>query len=473
MSDNFYLQNTCSDQFIKDNYGITDVDQANAIRGTLKCTFSNCSFQKCRNLYNAVKNPNTKLTLLADENATESSGCGSSTMCIVNQTINNSGNIVGGQLNMSAKQQCGGVGSGNSVQTVTGSDYEWINITGSQSVINNQGNVSGGNVNTQQTQSVRFYSEPNFTGTEKIFNIGTYTSQDIGFQIRSMIVPQGYKIEFKETLNSQGNSVSNNETLMFYITGWKLGKPEMQNIIIISTIPVTQTSPKVGPQPIKVYSDINLTGTEKTLNSGTFTSQNIGFPIKSMKVPLGFSMDFRETVNGRPATVSNYEQNVLEIKQYPLPSSQQQNIIITYVPITLELKEPQTNSITALPTEIRATSQNTEFSNLRSPNEQFKIFFNTTDGNLSIIKVSDNSTVWSVKGINKFVSGVPPPYKLVQGNDGNLVVYGNQPYPVVFSSADTPQWRRGAVKLPYTMTLSNSGVLETRDGNNTVIWFSQ
>lgn len=283
MADNFYLQNTCSDQFIKDNYGITDVDQANAIRGTLKCTFSNCSFQKCRNLYNAQKNPETKLTLLADENATESSECGSSTMCIVNQTINNLGNIVGGKLNMDAKQQCGGVGSGNSVQTVTGSDYEWINITGSQSVINNQGNVSGGNVNIQQTP----------------------------------------------------------------------------------------------------------------------------------------------------------------------------------------------NSITSLPTEIRSTSQNTEFSNLRSLNEQFKIFFNTTDGNLSIIKVSDNSTVWSVKGINKFVSGVPPPYKLVQGNDGNLVVYGNQPYPVVFSTADTSQWKRGAVKTPYVTTLSNSGVLETKDGNNTVIWSSQ
>ncbi len=88
---------------------------------------------------------------------------------------------------------------------------------------------------------------------------------------------------------------------------------------------------------------------------------------------------------------------------------------------------------------------------------------NPSDGNLSIIKVSDNSTVWSVKGINKFVSGVSPPYKLVQGNDGNLVVYGNQPYPVVFSSADTSQWRRGAVRTPYVTTLSN----------NTVIWSSQ
>jgi len=276
MADNFYLQNTCSDQFIKDNYGITDVDQANSIRGTLKCTFSNCSFQKCRNLYNAQKNPETKLTLLADENATESSGCGSSTMCIVNQTINNSGNIIGGQLNMSAKQQCGGVGSGNAVISKTEDAFEWIALTGSQ-----QGNVSGGNV------------------------------------------------------------------------------------------------------------------------------------------------------------------------------------------------QPTSNPITTLPTEIRVTSQNTEFSNLRSPNEQFKIFLNPSDGNLSIIKVSDNSTIWSVKGINKFVSGVPPPYKLVQGNDGNLVVYGNQAFPVVFSSADTSQWRRGAVRTPYVTTLLNSGVLETRDGNNTVIWSSQ
>jgi len=283
MADNFYLQNTCSDQFIKDNYGITDVDQANAIRGTLKCTFSNCSFQKCRNLYNAVKNPETKLTLLADENATESSGCGSSTMCIVNQTINNSGNIVGGQLNMSAKQQCGGVGSGNAVISKTEDALEWITLTGSKQSGDGQENVPGGNINTK----------------------------------------------------------------------------------------------------------------------------------------------------------------------------------------------PQSNTITSIPTEVRVTSQNTEFSNLRSPNEQFKIFFNTADGNLSIVKVSDNSTGWSVKGINKFVSGVPPPYKLVQGNDGNIVIYGNQQFPVVLSSADTSQWRRGAVKLPYVTTLSNTGVLETRDGNNTVIWSSQ
>jgi hypothetical protein len=288
VSPTFYVNALCSDKWIKDNYGIensSDGKRYDAIRGTLKCNTPPCGFQKCKNLYDGNKNQNgIDFTLYGNPDANEYKDCGSNTMCIVNQTINNSGNIVGGQLNMSAKQQCGGVG-GDSVQTVTGSDYEWINITGTQTVINNQGNVSGGNVNIQ-------------------------------------------------------------------------------------------------------------------------------------------------------------------------PSS-------------------QTNPITSLPTEIRVTSQNTEFSNLRSPNEQFKIFFNTTDGNISIIKVSDNSTVWSVKGINKFVSGVPPPYKLVQGNDGNIVVYGNQPYPVVFSSADTPQWRRGTVRTPYVTTLSNSGVLETRDGNNTVIWSSQ
>ena len=363
----YYQQKFCSDNWIKDNYGIDDKTRYQAIRDNLKCTKPNCSFQKCILVFSEPKELSVRNTDSVNDE------CGGSTMCIINQKFENNGTLIGGTVKMTGTQTCGAVNDkGNGIMSQSGSELEWINITGSQ-----QGNVD------------------------------------------------------------------------------------------------TQTSPKAGPQPIKVYSEINFTGTEKILNSGTFTSQNIGFPIKSMKVPLGFTMEFRETVNGRAATVSNTELNVLELTQYGLPSSQQQNIIVTYVPITLKLKEPQTNPITALPTEIRATSQNTEFSNLRSPNEQFKIFFNTTDGNLSIIKVSDNSTVWSVKGINKFVSGVPPPYKLVQGNDGNLVVYGNQPFPVVFSSADTPQWRRGAVRTPYITTLSNNGVLETRDGNNTVIWSSQ
>ena len=98
---------------------------------------------------------------------------------------------------------------------------------------------------------------------------------------------------------------------------------------------------------------------------------------------------------------------------------------------------------------------------------------NSSDGNLSIIKVSDNSTVWSVKGINKFVSGVQGPYKLMLQADGNLVSYGNKPYPVVFSAADTTQWKRpGSAQPPYKMELSDNGVLRITDRNNVETWSS-
>ncbi len=135
VSPTFYVNALCSDQWIKDNYGIgnsSDGKRYDSIRGTLNCNTPPCGFQKCKNLYDGNKNQNgIDFTLYGNPDANEYKDCGSKTMCIVNQTINNSGNIVGGQLNMDAKQQCGVVGSGNSVQTVTGSDYEWINLSGS------------------------------------------------------------------------------------------------------------------------------------------------------------------------------------------------------------------------------------------------------------------------------------------------------------------------------------------------------
>jgi len=127
----FYMKVLCSDQFIKDNYGIDntpDGKRYDSIRDTLKCNIPHCSFQKCRNLYDQNKNINgLDFTLFGNPDANPVKDCGSSTMCIINQKFDNQGTMIGGRVNMNATTQCGSVGGGNSgITTKTDSAFEWM-----------------------------------------------------------------------------------------------------------------------------------------------------------------------------------------------------------------------------------------------------------------------------------------------------------------------------------------------------------
>lgn len=109
---------------------------------------------------------------------------------------------------------------------------------------------------------------------------------------------------------------------------------------------------------------------------------------------------------------------------------------------------------------------------LESPNKQYRLRFDRNDGNLSVIKNSDRSTLWSIKNMNNYTPGLPGPYQLIQQTDGNLVVYSSN-YESVFSALGTNKWNRpGDPNPPYTIELQDTGILKITDKNNVVIWTS-
>jgi hypothetical protein len=205
-------------------------------------------------------------------------------------------------------------------------------------------------------------------------------------------------------------------------------------------------------QTVSLYSEGDLTGSEVKLSPGFYTIQDIGFQIKSLKIPAGFSVEFK-----MDNLKSMFVNTIFETQQTGVGvGSDIQTVKIGTFPIA---------------SSITTGTGNVDFSILESSNKNYRLKLEA-DGNLSIIKKSDNSIIWSVKDIGKYSSGIQPPYRITQQTDGNLVIYGLN-NGVVFSSASTNKWSRGAILTPYTTRLLDTGVLETRDGNNTLIWSSQ
>ena len=128
MQESFYKEKICSDQFIKESYGVENSPDGtfyDAIRSNLKCTIPNCTFEKCRKVYDLTGAEESKMRLLYGDAPNKTDKCGSSTMCFVNQTINVGGSI-NSKVNMSASQQCGlSTATGSNILSKYG-ELEWL-----------------------------------------------------------------------------------------------------------------------------------------------------------------------------------------------------------------------------------------------------------------------------------------------------------------------------------------------------------
>ena len=148
-------------------------------------------------------------------------------------------------------------------------------------------------------------------------------------------------------------------------------------------------------------------------------------------------------------------------------------------PIAPAFPQPTSEQLSAMPTRISTLGtysvENKEFTTLISPNSQYWLYIDPSDGNVSVVRRSDNTAIWSIKGINKYRTGVPSPYRLVLQTDGNLVVYGsNNDY--IFSAADTDKWIRNpnlGASPPYYLELFDTGNLIIKDRNNVQGWSTQ
>ncbi len=187
----YYQQKFCSDNWIKDNYGIDDKTRYQAIRDNLKCTKPNCSFQKCILVFSEPKELSVRNTDSVNDE------CGGSTMCIINQKFENNGTLIGGTVKMTGTQTCGAVNDkGNGIMSQSGSELEWINITGSQ-----QGNVSGsqqGNSSGSQQGNVSGSQQGNVSGGNVNIQPSSQTPNETPEQYRARREREQQEREQKE-----------------------------------------------------------------------------------------------------------------------------------------------------------------------------------------------------------------------------------------------------------------------------------
>lgn len=108
----FYQNLFCSDELIKETFGVTDTNQIKTIRGTLKCEIPNCIYPLCQKVYE-----------LGEENAVRgirsapSQDCGASTVCFSQVTVNNNGTLNNVNLNFKNNQSCGNSIASNITKT--------------------------------------------------------------------------------------------------------------------------------------------------------------------------------------------------------------------------------------------------------------------------------------------------------------------------------------------------------------------
>jgi len=103
MNYRFYENIFCSDEMLKKMFNITDSKDVSILRGTLKCGQPNCIYPLCRDIYKLGETQAlfNKLKTAVDE------GCGATTLCFSNLTINNTGTISESPMTFENKQKCG------------------------------------------------------------------------------------------------------------------------------------------------------------------------------------------------------------------------------------------------------------------------------------------------------------------------------------------------------------------------------
>jgi hypothetical protein len=116
----FYQNLFCPDQMLRETFGVTDSQQIQTLRGTLKCDIPNCIYPLCKTVFelganNAVRN----------ERTSPNQDCGASAVCFNNVTVNNNGTLVGNTFNLRNNQQCGNDISGGTVRTADGPPF-WL-----------------------------------------------------------------------------------------------------------------------------------------------------------------------------------------------------------------------------------------------------------------------------------------------------------------------------------------------------------
>ena len=113
MERNFYVNLLCSDELIKNNFGIDPSDPKNSqlvtkIRATMRCNYPTCTFEKCRNIMTKENRGYVYNEKCWDKlDCTE---CGSGVVCITNQNINigEGATLENTTINAESRSSCGG-----------------------------------------------------------------------------------------------------------------------------------------------------------------------------------------------------------------------------------------------------------------------------------------------------------------------------------------------------------------------------